>query len=46
MTTEPLNIGDVDAGIAGRVAPALLPMYTDERIRERQLTTNYVGNVR
>jgi hypothetical protein len=36
-----------DAGVAdGRVAPALLPMYTDERIRERQLTTKYVGNVR
>jgi len=30
----------------GRVAPALLPMYTDKRIRERQLTTKYVGNVR
>ncbi len=37
----------LDAGVAdGRVAPALLPMYTDERIRERQLTTEYVGNVR
>jgi succinate dehydrogenase/fumarate reductase flavoprotein subunit len=37
----------VEAGVAdGRVAPALLPMYTDERIRERQLTTHYVGNVR
>ncbi len=37
----------VDAGVAdGRVAPALLPMYTDERIRERQLTSHYVGNVR
>ena len=36
-----------DAGVAdGRVSPALLPMYTDERIRERQLTTEYVGNVR
>ena len=36
-----------EAGVAdGRVAPALLPMYTDERIRERQLTTQYVGNVR
>lgn len=37
----------VEAGVAdGRVAPALLPMSTDKRIRERQLTTNYVGNVR
>ena len=36
-----------DAGVAdGRVAPALLPISTDERIRERQLTTEYVGNVR
>jgi len=24
----------------------LIPMYTDERIRERQLTAHYVGNVR
>jgi succinate dehydrogenase/fumarate reductase flavoprotein subunit len=30
----------------GRVAPALIPMYTDEKVRERQLTANYVGNVR
>jgi len=30
----------------GRVAPMLLPDYTDPRVRERQLTTNYVGNVR
>jgi succinate dehydrogenase/fumarate reductase flavoprotein subunit len=30
----------------GRVAPALIPMYTDERVRERQLTAHYVGNVR
>ena len=37
----------IDADVAdGRVAPALLPMYTDERIRERQLTTKYLGNVR
>ncbi len=30
----------------GRVAPALIPLYTDERVRERQLTAHYVGNVR
>ena len=36
----------IDAGVSdGRVAPALLPMYTDERIKERQLTTEYVGNI-
>ncbi|MFH1687777.1 MAG: FAD-binding protein [bacterium] len=29
-----------------RVAPMLLPNYTDPRIREKQLTTNYVGTVR
>ena len=41
------NKEDEDSGVAdGRVSPALLPMYTDERIRERQLTTVYVGNVR
>lgn len=36
----------IDAGVAdGRVEPALLPMYTDERTRERQLPAHYVGNV-
>ena len=30
----------------GRVAPALIPMYLDEQVRERQLTAHYVGNVR
>lgn len=36
-----------DAGVAGgRVAPALLPTHTDERIRERQLTAKHVDNVR
>lgn len=29
-----------------RVAPMLLPDYTDERIREKQLTTSYVGTIR
>ncbi len=29
-----------------RVAPMLIPNYTDARIRERQLTTSYVGTVR
>ena len=36
-----------DSGAAdGRVAPALIPDYTDPEVRARQLTTNYVGNVR
>jgi succinate dehydrogenase/fumarate reductase flavoprotein subunit len=30
----------------GRVSPMLLPDYTDPKVRERQLTSNYVGNVR
>jgi len=30
----------------GRVAPMIIPYYTDPRVRERQLTANYVGNVR
>ncbi|HSN55675.1 MAG TPA: FAD-binding protein, partial [Candidatus Sulfomarinibacteraceae bacterium] len=30
----------------GRVAPAIIPNYTDPAVRERQLTANYVGNVR
>ena len=30
----------------GRVAPAIIPDYTDPAVRERQLTANYVGNVR
>jgi succinate dehydrogenase/fumarate reductase flavoprotein subunit len=30
----------------GRVAPAIIPDYTDPSVRERQLTANYVGNVR
>jgi len=30
----------------GRVAPAIIPNYTDARTREKQLTANYVGNVR
>ena len=35
------------AGISdGRVAPAIIPDYTEEEVRERQLTANYVGNVR
>ena len=32
--------------IDGRVAPALIPDYTDPELWERQLTTSYVGNVR
>lgn len=36
-----------DAGVAdGRVAPMILPDYTDPRIRERQLTSHYVGTLR
>jgi succinate dehydrogenase/fumarate reductase flavoprotein subunit len=35
------------AGVgADRVAPALIPDYTDPAVRERQLTAHYVGNVR
>ena len=30
----------------GRVAPMLLPDYTDPRIREKQLTSHYVGTMR
>jgi len=30
----------------GRVAPAIIPDYTEAEVRERQLTANYVGNVR
>ncbi|MGD8395781.1 MAG: FAD-binding protein [Candidatus Eiseniibacteriota bacterium] len=37
---EAAGIGD------GRVSPALIPMYTDPEVRERQLTAHYVGNVR
>jgi succinate dehydrogenase/fumarate reductase flavoprotein subunit len=36
-----------EAGVdEGRVAPMLLPDYTDPRIRERQLTAHYVGTMR
>jgi hypothetical protein len=36
-----------DAGVGeGRVAPMLLPDYTDPRVRERQLTAHYVGTLR
>jgi succinate dehydrogenase/fumarate reductase flavoprotein subunit len=36
-----------EAGVkTDRVAPALLPNYTDPELRARQLTTTYVGNVR
>jgi len=34
------------AGVPGeKVAPMLIPNYTDARIRDKQLTTNYVGTV-
>jgi succinate dehydrogenase / fumarate reductase flavoprotein subunit/L-aspartate oxidase len=29
-----------------RVAPALLPAYTEDHTKERQLTTKYLGNIR
>ncbi len=36
-----------DAGVDnGRVAPMLLPDYTDERIKDRQYTAHYVGTMR
>jgi succinate dehydrogenase/fumarate reductase flavoprotein subunit len=36
-----------DAGIEGdRVSPMLLPDYTEPRVRERQLTSCYVGTLR
>jgi succinate dehydrogenase/fumarate reductase flavoprotein subunit len=36
-----------EAGIKdGRVAPMIIPDYTDPRVRERQLTAHYVGTVR
>jgi len=36
-----------EAGVdEGRVAPMLLPDYTDPRIREKQLTAHYVGTIR
>jgi len=35
------------AGVAnGRVAPMLLPDYTDPAVREKQLTSHYVGTMR
>ncbi len=36
-----------EAGVAdGRVAPMILPDYTDPRTRRKQLTTEYVGTLR
>jgi succinate dehydrogenase / fumarate reductase flavoprotein subunit len=32
--------------ITDRVAPMLLPDYTDPKVRERQLTAHYVGTMR
>jgi hypothetical protein len=35
------------AGITdGRVAPAIIPIYTEPEVRERQLNVNSAGNVR
>jgi len=50
LTLEHVNAYNAEiakAGITdGRVAPAIIPDYTEEQVRERQLTSNYVGNVR
>ncbi len=50
LTLEHVNAYNSEvekAGVAdGRVAPAIIPDYTEEQVRERQLTSNYVGNVR
>lgn len=36
-----------EAGVeTDRVAPMILPDYTPQRVKDRQLTTSYVGNVR
>jgi succinate dehydrogenase/fumarate reductase flavoprotein subunit len=32
--------------ITDRVAPMLLPDYTDPKVREHQLTAHYVGTIR
>jgi succinate dehydrogenase/fumarate reductase flavoprotein subunit len=32
--------------ITDRVAPMLLPDYTDPKVRERQLTARYLGTIR
>jgi hypothetical protein len=32
--------------VTDRVAPMLLPDYSNPEVRERQLTTSYVGTVR
>ncbi|MHC4777221.1 MAG: succinate dehydrogenase/fumarate reductase flavoprotein subunit, partial [Planctomycetota bacterium] len=33
-------------GLGDRVAPMLLPDYTLGHVKERQLTTNYLGSMR
>jgi succinate dehydrogenase/fumarate reductase flavoprotein subunit len=36
-----------DAGVGeGRIAPMLLPDYTDEHVKAKQLTANYEGTMR
>ena len=37
---------DAPAVETDRVAPMLLPDYTDPKVRERQLTARYVGTIR
>jgi hypothetical protein len=32
--------------VTGRVAPILLPDYSNPKVRERQLTAHYVGTIR
>ncbi len=50
LTLEHVNKYHVELEEAGvgldRVAPMLIPDYTDPAVRERQLTSHYVGNVR
>ena len=43
----PTNLELKEAGIkADRIAPVLLPLYTPEEVRKRQLTAHYEGTLR
>ena len=33
-------------GLSGRIAPVLLPLYTSEEVKKRQLTAHYEGTLR
>ena len=50
MTLEHVNAYHRELEAAGvktdRVAPMLLPDYTDPQVRKRQLTAGYVGTLR